>query len=94
MGRKIVVKIIWLYQRTLSPDHGPLRRLYPYGVCRYHPTCSQYTAEAIENRGVVVGSAYGIWRIMRCNPFARGGYDPAPPRRTGRVHKAHKVESP
>lgn len=78
MFRVFAVKAIRLYQRTLSPDHGPLRRLYPDGYCRFSPTCSQYTADAIEKYGFLRGSGLGLWRILRCNPWCRGGYDPVP----------------
>lgn len=47
-------------------------------MCRYTPTCSEYTAQAIEKYGVVKGIAMGAWRIMRCNPFTKGGSDPVP----------------
>ena len=82
MPRRIAIFAIRVYQKTLSPDHGPLSGLYPQGFCRYHPTCSEYTAQAIEGRGVIVGSALGVWRICRCNPFSRGGYDPPPVKKT------------
>ena len=48
--------------------------------CRFHPTCSEYAAQAIESHGVLVGTVLGAWRILRCQPFARGGWDPVPPR--------------
>jgi hypothetical protein len=57
------------YQRFLSP-----LKMRP--TCRFAPTCSCYAIEAIEKRGVVVGLAKAFWRLLRCNPFSRGGYDP------------------
>ena len=83
MLRRIAIKTIRVYQKTISPDHGFLKKLYPEGFCRYYPTCSEYTAQAIEDEGVIIGSALGFWRICRCNPFSRGGYDPVPKRRFG-----------
>jgi putative membrane protein insertion efficiency factor len=49
-------------------------------VCRFQPTCSQYAIEALQKRGVFVGICLSVWRIIRCNPFCRGGYDPVPER--------------
>ncbi|MDP3997230.1 MAG: membrane protein insertion efficiency factor YidD [bacterium] len=71
----LAIKIIRLYQRTLSPDHGPLRLLFPSGVCRFQPTCSQYTIEALEAYGWR-GLWLGAKRITRCNPFTVPGNDP------------------
>jgi conserved hypothetical protein YidD len=61
---------IRLYKRYLSP------RLPD--ACRFEPTCSVYAMEAIEKRGVIVGIGLAIWRILRCNPYSKGGYDPVP----------------
>ena len=83
MLRKASIFAIRIYQKTLSPDHGPLKKLYPNGFCRYYPTCSEYTAQAIGVRGMVIGIGLGAWRICRCNPFSRGGYDPVPKLRFG-----------
>lgn len=69
------IAIIRLYQRTLSPDHGPLKALFPGGYCKYTPTCSEYTKLAIERYGVIFGTLKGIWRVLRCNPFSKGGED-------------------
>jgi len=59
------------YRRFLSPLKPPM--------CRFSPTCSQYAIEAIERHGILRGSAYAVWRILRCHPFCRGGHDPVPP---------------
>ncbi len=72
----IGLKMIRFYQRTFSFDHGPFKDLFPGGYCRYHPTCSEYTYQAIAKYGLIRGCAKGIWRIMRCNPWSKGGDDP------------------
>ncbi len=64
----LLIRVIGLYRKFISPC---LPR-----VCKYHPTCSAYAIEAIR----VHGAALAIWRILRCNPFSYGGYDPVPPR--------------
>jgi len=71
-----VLKLIKLYQRTLSFDHGLLSYLYPGGFCRFKPTCSEYGYQAVEKYGVIKGGRMAIWRILRCNPFNKGGHDP------------------
>jgi len=74
--KKALVKLIEIYQKTLSPDHGFLKVFYPHGFCRFTPTCSQYGKEAIMKHGAVKGGIMTAYRIIRCNPFNRGGYDP------------------
>ncbi len=69
------IAMIRLYQLSFSPDHGFLRRLFPYGFCRFYPTCSDYSLQAIHKYGIFKGGALGIWRIMRCNPWNPGGED-------------------
>ena len=69
------IALIRLYQKTLSPDHGPLKIFFPHGYCKFQPTCSEYTRLAVEQRGVFFGSLKGFWRILRCNPCSRGGTD-------------------
>ncbi|MBT5237379.1 membrane protein insertion efficiency factor YidD [Candidatus Peregrinibacteria bacterium] len=71
LPRKAISELISLYQHTLSPDHGPLKGLYPYGYCRHEPTCSVYCKEVVEKRGVVLGIPLSLWRILSCNPFAK-----------------------
>ena len=84
----IVAKsMIRFYQRTLSPDHGPFKRLWPYGACKFHPTCSDYALDAIDKHGVIIGLMLGTNRLFRCTPFAQGGYDPVP---APRHHKHFK----
>jgi hypothetical protein len=75
-ARKTVLKVIRVYQKTLSFDHGFFSFLFPDGFCRFHPTCSEYGYAAIEKYGVFQGGAKAIWRVMRCNPFSKGGLDP------------------
>lgn len=72
----LLLKIIRLYQKTLSFDHGPMKHRYPGGFCRFSPSCSQYTYEAIEKYGSIKGGWMGFWRILRCNPWNKGGHDP------------------
>ncbi|HKF76048.1 MAG TPA: membrane protein insertion efficiency factor YidD [Candidatus Dormibacteraeota bacterium] len=70
---RLALALIRGYQATLSPVLSALG-----GGCRYFPSCSQYTYQAIEKYGWVRGSWMGVRRIARCHPFARGGYDPVP----------------
>lgn len=72
----LVLGMIRIYQRTLSFDHGVFAYLFPYGYCKFHPTCSVYMIRVIEKYGLSKGMMMGIWRILRCNPFTRGGVDP------------------
>ncbi|MBT3292773.1 membrane protein insertion efficiency factor YidD [Candidatus Peregrinibacteria bacterium] len=67
--RQILIVFIRLYQNTLSPDHGPLKAIYPYGYCRHLPTCSQYAINEIRKKGVIVGTVKAFWRILHCSPW-------------------------
>ena len=68
-----VIFLIKLYQKILSPLKPP--------ACRFTPTCSNYAIEAIKEWGIIIGLFLALWRILRCNPFSKGGYDPVPRRK-------------
>ncbi len=74
--RIVVIKILKIYQKTLSFDHGFFKFLYPYGYCRFYPTCSEYAILAIEKYGIIKGGFLAAGRVIRCNPFNPGGHDP------------------
>lgn len=74
--RMFVIKLIRLYQKTLSFDHGMLKIFYPHGFCRFYPSCSEYGVEAIKKYGIMKGGIMTTWRVMRCNPWNKGGNDP------------------
>lgn len=68
--------LIRLYQRILSPDHSFwAKKIYPYGYCKFQPTCSQYGYEAIEKFGLIKGIFKAFYRVLRCNPWNKGGED-------------------
>lgn len=69
--KKICIGVIRFYQKYISP-------LKPYGTCKYYPTCSNYAIEAYQKYGFLKGTVLTVWRILRCNPFSKGGYDPVP----------------
>lgn len=75
VARNAAIVPILLYQKTISPDHGFLRALFPHGYCRFHPTCSEYSRQAILKKGIAKGVLLGSWRILRCNPWNKGGID-------------------
>lgn len=66
--KKLILLILKGYKKFISP--------YLPQACRFYPTCSEYVYEAVSRRGIIVGLALGAWRLLRCNPFCRGGYDP------------------
>lgn len=70
MIKKFFIFMIKLYQKYLSPLKST--------KCPYYPTCSQYGLEAIQKYGALKGGILAFWRILRCNPFSKGGYDPVP----------------
>jgi putative membrane protein insertion efficiency factor len=66
--RSAAIALLRVYQRTLSPLLGPR--------CKYYPSCSEYAVQAIGRYGILRGSVLATWRLLRCNPFSHGGYDP------------------
>lgn len=63
-----MISLIKFYKKNISPLSGPR--------CKYIPSCSQYAVEAIEKHGALKGGLMSFWRILRCNPFSKGGFDP------------------
>ncbi|MBP9698098.1 MAG: membrane protein insertion efficiency factor YidD [Candidatus Moranbacteria bacterium] len=76
MWKSIVLGLIRLYQKTLSFDHGIIGKIFGERFCRFYPTCSEYSYQAIERYGVFRGSWIGCKRVLRCHPWNDGGYDP------------------
>ncbi len=72
MIKKILIFPIRLYKKFISPYIGH--------HCRYFPTCSSYMIQSIETHGAIKGLLLGTYRILRCNPWSKGGYDPVPPK--------------
>ena len=68
--KHVMIGLIRLYQKFISP-------IKP-SCCRFKPTCSAYAIEAFQKRGFFIGFILTVWRILRCNPFCKGGYDPVP----------------
>lgn len=69
MLNKLFLKLIKIYQLYISPQLG-------HGKCKYYPTCSQYAYECFKKYGFFKAFFKSVWRILRCNPFSKGGYDP------------------
>lgn len=63
-----LIFLIRIYQKFISPMIPP--------SCKYHPSCSAYAVDALRTHGALKGTAMAIWRVLRCNPFSKGGYDP------------------
>lgn len=74
LPRNLCIAVLQLYRKLISPLYGD--------VCRYYPSCSRYTLEAIQQWGMIRGIGLGAWRIVRCNPWASGGVEDIPEPRT------------
>ena len=72
----VIIVIISGYQKTLSPDHGWFRSCFPYGCCRFRPTCSEYAKMALKRHGLIKGTIITVNRLLRCHPGTTGGWDP------------------
>jgi len=83
--KKLATLCLRFYKGAISP-HLPV-------ACRFVPTCSEYAAEAVAKHGLLYGSALGLWRLLRCNPFARGGYDPVPGKTAARSRTGAQPEA-
>lgn len=81
---RLLLFLIALYKRLLSPLFG--------GQCRFHPTCSTYAQVAIARFGPARGALMAVWRILRCQPFCAGGFDPVPERFVLRRCRTHDTE--
>jgi putative membrane protein insertion efficiency factor len=68
--RRLLVGLVDVYRRLVSPLLPPL--------CRFHPSCSAYAREALLRHGALKGTLLAAWRVLRCNPFGKGGFDPVP----------------
>ena len=80
--KHVMIWLISLYRKYISPLKPP--------CCRFTPSCSAYAIEAFRKRGFFVGFALTVWRILRCNPYSKGGYDPVPERGEKRRKKCRE----
>lgn len=75
LPRVPVLLLIRLYHKTLSPDHGLFKAKFRHGYCKFYPSCSVYGYEIIKKNGLIKGIPLALWRIIRCNPWSKGGID-------------------
>ncbi|MDD3647709.1 MAG: membrane protein insertion efficiency factor YidD [Candidatus Dojkabacteria bacterium] len=80
LPRYLASGLIKIYQFFLSTDHSFWAKPEAFRICTYHPSCSEFTRQSILLHGVIPGSIMGIKRIIDCNPFSKGGFDPVPER--------------
>ena len=71
--KRLFIRLVRLYQKPVSPARPR--------ACRFTPTCSEYSVQAFEEYGAFVGFFLAAYRVLRCNPLCRGGYDPVPQKR-------------
>lgn len=75
--KKFAQFLLLVYKRTFSPFIGR--------NCKYTPTCSMYAYDAVERYGALIGGMMGLFRVLRCNPFSKGGFDPVPENYRGKI---------
>lgn len=78
MFKKLLLTFIRIYQKTLSTDHGLLGKILGERWCRFYPSCSEYSYQAIDRFGILKGSWLSLKRVIRCHPWNRGGVDHIP----------------
>lgn len=83
LAQRGMLQLLRGYKWLISPMFPP--------ACRYVPTCSEYAMEAIERFGIVRGGFLAVWRLLRCHPFVKGGYDPVVTRAGNCEHRAHTI---
>lgn len=76
--KRLVLLLIRIYQKLFSFDHSFWANPKAYRVCVFHPSCSEFTYQAIEKHGLIKGGILGVVRIIRCNPLSKGGIDNVP----------------
>jgi uncharacterized protein len=86
VARRIAIAPIRVYQLVISPAL-PAR-------CKYYPTCSQYAVQAIQRYGILRGLVLAVWRLLRCNPFSHGGFDPVEAQRLFRPRSGAEPSTP
>lgn len=84
--RKLLIFLVRFYQKAISPTKAP--------CCRFYPTCSSYAVEAIETHGAVKGTILAIYRLLRCSPLCKGGYDPVPLKKVSLRRKKRQIALP
>ena len=75
--KRLVINWLRFYQKWFSPDQGLPRAVIPHYIkfCRFTPSCSEYMVQAVKKYGIIRGGVKGVWRLLRCNPFVKGGQD-------------------
>jgi len=86
------VAIIGAYQQVLSPDHGILTLFWGKNRCRFYPSCSEYTAQALRQYGLFQGIVVSLKRILRCHPWSQGGHDPVKYQKLKTEEQKHKPD--